>query len=102
MVVKIIFMLTFALLLVPSSVSAFEATLEQDQLVEQGVAFYNDNEYKKAKAVLLPLAEAGHTKAMNMIGLMTKYGKGIPLNLELSCDWYEHSAKKIILLQCTI
>ncbi|MBL4748096.1 MAG: sel1 repeat family protein [Magnetovibrio sp.] len=92
MVVKIIFMLTFALLLVPSSVSAFEATLEQDQLVEQGVAFYNDNEFEKAKAILLPLAEIGHPKAMNIVGLMHNNTGVFPNDPRIACDWYEKAA----------
>ena len=64
----------------------------QDAQVEQGVAAYDEGDYQRAKDILLPLAEAGHPKAMNMVGLMTKFGNGFTPNPEVACDWYEKSA----------
>jgi len=93
MVVKISILLCALMLLAAGPVVAFDATPEQNLLVEQGVAFYDDEEFEKAKAILLPLAESGHPKAMNIVGLMTKYGKGFRKDVVLACDWYERSAK---------
>jgi len=64
----------------------------QDQQVEIGVAAYDDGDYQRAKAILLPLAEAGHPKAMNMIGLMHYDTPVFPNDPVLECDWYEKSA----------
>jgi len=78
---------------VETVVPAYKATPEHDQLVEQGVAFYDDKDYAKAKEILLPLAEAGHAKAMNMIGRLHG-GTGVfPNDPVIKCDWYEKSAK---------
>jgi len=71
----------------------FKATPEQDKLVEQGVAFYDDEEFAKAKAILLPLAQAGHPKAMDVIGMMHYYGAVFPKDSNVECDWYERAAK---------
>ena len=71
----------------------FKATPEQDKLVEQGVAFYDDEEFAKAKAILLPLAQAGHPKAMNMIGRLHDNTDVFPNDSVVECDWYERSAK---------
>jgi len=81
------------MLLAAKPVVAFDATPEQDLLVEQGVAFYDDEDYAKAKAILLPLAEAGYPKAMSMVGKMIKFGSGFTKDVTLACDWYERSAK---------
>ncbi|PCI39498.1 MAG: hypothetical protein COB46_08830 [Rhodospirillaceae bacterium] len=91
MVEKIAFVLcVLSLVLAPeNSVRANEA---QDQLVEQGVAFYDDEEYEKAKAILLPLAEAGHAKAMNIVGRMHENTGVFPNDPKIECDWYEKSA----------
>jgi len=92
MIVKLILTLCVVMLLNAPDAVAFEATPEQDQLVEQGVAFYDDEEFAKAKAILLPLAKAGHAKAMNYIGLL-HYGTSVfPNNPKIECDWYERAA----------
>ena len=65
----------------------------QDQQVEIGVAAYDDGDYQRAKDILLPLAEAGHPKAMNMVGLMHSKGKGYSKHRQVACDWYERSAE---------
>jgi len=78
---------------VETVVPAYKATPEHDQLVEQGVAFYDDEAFEKAKEILLPLAEAGHAKAMNYIGRMYYDGIAFQKNAKTECDWYEKSAK---------
>ena len=64
----------------------------EDQLVEQGIAFYDDEEFAKAKAILLPLAEAGHAKAMHYIGRLHDETNVFPSNPKAECDWYERAA----------
>lgn len=60
---------------------------------ERGFAAYDAGKYAAAKAILLPLAEAGHPKAMNMVGLMHDGTKVFPNDPKLECDWYERAAK---------
>lgn len=64
----------------------------QDRRVEQGVALYDDGAYAQAKTILLPLAEAGHPKAMHFIGRMNKFGQGFSAYPAIGCDWYERAA----------
>jgi len=81
--------LLLTLLLSPAAI-ADEA---QDKQVEIGVKAYDDGDYQRAKDILLPLAEAGHPKAMNMVGLMHYDTPVFPNDPVLECDWYERSAK---------
>ncbi|PHS74423.1 MAG: hypothetical protein COB59_12125 [Rhodospirillaceae bacterium] len=92
MVEKFVFVLC-VLSLVFTSGSLVRADEAEDQLVEQGIAFYDDEEFAKAKAILLPLAEAGHAKAMNLIGRMHDGTMVFPNDAKVECDWYEKSAK---------
>ena len=79
-----------ALLILPATFAAGDEA--QDALVAEGVKAYDDGDYQKAKDILLPLAEAGHPKAMNMIGLMYEFIRGYSQNTRKACDWYEKSA----------
>ena len=65
----------------------------QDQQVEIGVAAFHSGNYERAKTILLPLAEAGHPKAMNMVGKMYSKGHSYLKNRQIACDWYERSAE---------
>lgn len=71
--------------------SAF-ADEAQDALVEQGVVAYDAGNYERAKSILLPLAEAGHPKAMNMVGRLHDGTSVFPDDPKIECDWYEKSA----------
>jgi len=66
----------------------------QDKQVEIGVETYNDGDYERAKAILLPLAEAGQPKAINLIGLMHRHGRGFTTDPITACDLYEQSATR--------
>jgi len=85
--------LSAALLLTLLLSPAAMADEAQDQQVEIGVKAYDDGDYPRAKDILLPLAEAGHPKAMNMVGLMHSKGKGYSKHRQVACDWYERSAE---------
>ncbi|SBW12815.1 exported hypothetical protein [uncultured Alphaproteobacteria bacterium] len=62
------------------------------QTVEDGFEAYDAGDYATAKTILLPLAEAGDARAMNLIGYMYDFGKGFPKNKTAACDWYEKAA----------
>ncbi|MBF0250212.1 MAG: sel1 repeat family protein [Alphaproteobacteria bacterium] len=66
---------------------------DAERRVAEGVTAYDAGVYETAKAILLPLAETGHPKAMNMVGLMYSKGNGYPTNRTMACDWYERSAE---------
>ena len=88
------FYVIFSALLLPLCLgTAAHADKAQDALVEQGVQAYQSDDYDTAKAILVPLAEVGHPKAMNMVGKMYSKGKGYSKNRNLACDWYERSAE---------
>jgi len=62
------------------------------QTYEDADKAYETGDYEKAKEILLPLAEGGHAKAMDLLGLMYSKGKGYPRDRKVACDWYEKSA----------
>lgn len=64
------------------------------QTVDEGYAAYDAGDYDKAKQIFHRLAERGDARAMNAIGLLYEWGKAYPVNLKLSCDWYEKAAQK--------
>ena len=64
-----------------------------DAEVERGVEAFDAGDYATAKAILLPLAQAGHPKAMNMIGLMHDGTDVFPNDPKQECDWYERAAE---------
>ena len=92
MVVRFALLICVSILLLGRGVPPAYGGEAQDLRVEQGVTLYDAKKYAAAKTILLPLAEAGHPKAMNMIGLMNKFGQGFPENREIGCDWYERAA----------
>ncbi|MGE4528063.1 MAG: tetratricopeptide repeat protein [Rhodospirillaceae bacterium] len=59
---------------------------------EEADQAYEDGDYEKAKEILIPLAENGHAKAMNLLGLMHSKGKGYPRCRTKACNWYEKAA----------
>ncbi|MBL4615900.1 MAG: sel1 repeat family protein [Magnetovibrio sp.] len=73
--------------------TSVQADETQDLLVEKGVAAYDDGDYQRAKNILLPLAEAGHPKAMNKIGIMHYDGIVFPKDPNIECDWYKQAAQ---------
>lgn len=86
--------LSAALLLALLLSSAAMADEALDLQVEIGVKAYDDGDYERAKEILLPLAEAEHPKAINLIGLMHRYGRGFAAAPITACDLYEQSATR--------
>jgi TPR repeat protein len=94
--VPLLIFLLCTLLTLPSAWAqepAVEDFSAMDAEVESGVQAYRAGEYVRAKEILLPLAERGHPKAMNMVGLMHD-GTGVfPSDPITKCDWYERAAQ---------
>jgi len=82
--------LLLTLLLSPAAL-ADEA---QDKQVDIGVKAYDDGDYQRAKAILLPLAEAGNAQVMHIIGRLYDGTDVFPTNPKTECDWYERAANK--------
>jgi uncharacterized protein len=64
-----------------------------DQLEEGKTAFIK-REYRKAYALLLPLAEGGDTFAQTNVGYMLSQGLGVGKNEKEAIKWYEKAALK--------
>lgn len=63
------------------------------QTVEDGFKAYDAGDYETAKSIFLPLAEAGDPRAMNTVGLMFAYGRGVEFSAATACDWFERAAE---------
>ncbi len=74
------------------SVAQAHADTNQDKRVDEAVDLHKSGEYAKAKEILAPLAEVGHAKAINIIGMMHDQGQGYPANADIACSLYERSA----------
>ncbi|NVK19352.1 MAG: sel1 repeat family protein [Methylocystaceae bacterium] len=62
------------------------------QTVDDGYKAYDAEEYEKAKAIIIPLAEKNDPKAMNAMGVFYSEGKAFEKNRQKACDWYEKAA----------
>jgi len=94
MVVKFIFGVC-ALILVAMPGRLAWADAAQDQLVEQGVAFYDDEEYEKA-------ANAGYANAMYNMSNCYYFGKGRNKDLELNKYWILQASDHGVVSAMTI
>ena len=86
MVVRFALFMCVSILLLGRGVPPAYGGEAQDLRVEQGVTLYD------AKTILLPLAEAGHPKAMHFIGRMHDGTTAFPTDHKVECDWYERAA----------
>jgi len=59
-----------------------------------GMKAYRSGDYATARAKWLPLANSGHTRAMNNMGLIYKKGLGSPKNLTKSFGFFRRSAQQ--------
>ncbi len=57
-----------------------------------GRALYSDKNYDEAITWFRQAAEAGNTQAMNSIGVMFTYGRGVPKNDAEAVQWYRKAA----------
>jgi len=59
---------------------------------KKGAAAYRAGDYATARAEWQPLAEAGHTSALNNLALMYKKGLGVPVDLKKAFGYFRKSA----------
>ena len=59
---------------------------------EEGMEAYRDKDYSKARELWLPMAEGGHTFAMNNVGMMYKNGLGLRKNFKKAVKMFRQSA----------
>ncbi len=58
------------------------------QTYEEGRQAYVNGEYKRAYAILKPLAEQGDAEAQKMLGILYDYGHGIRADADEAMRWY--------------
>ena len=61
---------------------------------KKGAAAYQAGDYATARAEWQPLAEAGHTGALNNMALIYKKGLGVPVDLKKAFNYFRKSARK--------
>jgi TPR repeat protein len=59
---------------------------------EQGSAAYNTGNYVRALEKLVPLAEAGDSRAQLMLGVMYEDGNGVSRDIRQAIEWYRKAA----------
>ena len=80
------------LLLVPALVMALAAPARAD--FDRGAAAAIKGDFAAALAEFRPLAEAGHAKAQNNLGIMYQYGHGVAADLAEAQRWYRKAAEQ--------
>lgn len=65
---------------------------------KKGAAAYRAGDYATARAEWQPLADAGHTSALNNLALMYKNGLGVPMDLEKAFGYFRKSAEQGFVL----
>jgi len=90
MAVRIIVLLFFLALMSPGLVFGAD--------FKKGAQAYRAADYVTARSEWLPLAEAGHTRAMNNVALMYKKGLGLPVDLEKAFFYFKKSAEQGFIL----
>jgi TPR repeat protein len=59
---------------------------------EDGMEAYRAKDYGKARILWLPLAQGGHTFAMNNVGMMYKKGNGVPQDHKKAVKYFKQSS----------
>ena len=62
--------------------------------VREGIIAYARQDYRKAFAILLPLAERGDAQAQTLVGFMFAHGRGVPQNFVAAAAWYRRSSEQ--------
>jgi TPR repeat protein len=64
------------------------------QDLKNGLAAYEGGDYTTALRELRPLAEKGNAEAQTALGLMYRYGEGVPQNYVEAVKWYRKAARQ--------
>lgn len=78
--------------LVPALVMALAVPVRAD--FDDGAAAAIKGDFATALAEFRPLAEAGHPKAQNNLGIMYQYGRGVAGDLAAAQRWYRKAAEQ--------
>ncbi len=70
------------------------ATASYANEFSDGMLAYRSGDYATARAKWLPLANSGHTRAMNNMGLIFKKGLGAPKDLEKAYGYFLRSSQQ--------
>ncbi len=71
----------------PADPAANEAAL-----IDQGLAAYNNGDYRTALSIWQPIAERGNARAQNNLGALYKLGHGVPQDDIEAVKWFRRSA----------
>jgi len=82
-----------ALSIMLSSGVAVSADLDKGhQAFNSGLQAYNSGDYTTALAEWTPLAEQGNANAQYSLGILYRYGRGVPENDKTTVKWYTLAA----------
>jgi len=65
---------------------------EAQQILQEADQAFVGGDFQKAIELLTPLAEGGHPRAQNGMGVIFDQGLGVRRNLSTAADWYRRSA----------
>ncbi len=63
-------------------------------MLDQGIAHFDEAEYKKAYNSLIGLAEEGDDEAQYLLGLLYYRGDYVALNIDEAIQWFKRAARK--------
>ena len=81
-----------ASLLVASLTTAAAPTAEQRQQLDQAFSAYQQQDYRRAHELFLPLAQQGYAAAQHNLGVMYEKGQGVPQDYARARYWFEKAA----------
>ena len=81
-----------ASLLVASLTTAAAPTAEQRQQLDQAFSAYQQQDYRRAHELFLPLAQQGYATAQYNLGVMYEKGQGVPQDYARARYWFEKAA----------
>ena len=67
-------------------------TAEQRQQLNQAVSAYQQQDYRRAHELFLPLAQQGYATAQHNLGVMYEKGQGVPQDYARARHWFEQAA----------
>src|SRR6478736_6798225 len=62
--------------------------------IEEAKSVYDRGDYTQAARLFAPLAEQGHAAAQFNLGVMYRYGEGVPKEAQEAAKWYRKAAEQ--------
>ena len=79
-------------LLAASLTTAAAPTVEQRPQFDQAIFAYQQQDYRRAHELFLPLAQQGYAAAQHNLGVMYEKGQGVPQDYARARYWFEQAA----------